>query len=159
MPAPHTSTPTSRVLLGLALLLLISVLSSCSKSKQPKTYPVKGSVFINGEPAKGAIVTFVPVNREQNPDLIAQGVVRDDGSFAMGTPQAGDGVPPGEYQVGIEWRGRPSGKSAATKKSVHVDKLQGRFKPSASGIRVTIEAKDNQLEPFRLNAELGAPSK
>lgn len=159
MPIPHLRTRYSRILLRLALFLVIPIHSSCSKNKQAKTYPVKGSVFINGEPAKGAIVTFVPVNREQNPDLIAQGVVRDDGSFAMGTHQAGDGVPPGEYQVGIELRGRPSGKSAATKKSVHVDKLQGRFKPSASGIRVTIEAKDNQLEPFRLNAEPAPPDK
>ena len=144
---------------GLVLLLFVLALPSCSKSKPAKTYPVKGSVFINGEAAKGAIVTFMPANREQNPDHVPQGIVRDDGSFTIGTFEAGDGAPPGEYLVGIQWRGHETPKNSARKKTIHQDKLLGQFKPSASGIRVTVEAKENQLDPFQLKADLKQAAK
>lgn len=164
MPAPSTSPRRSRFRISIVLmlplpLLLILVFSGGAKKKYGRTYVVKGAVLINGEPAKGAMVTFVPVHREQNPDLVPLGIVREDGSFAMGTYEAGDGVPPGEYQVGIVWRGRPAGNTIAAKKTAHADKLQGKFKPSTSGIRVMIEAKNNQLEPFSLKAATERPKK
>lgn len=74
-----------------------------------------------------------------------QGTVAEDGTFQVTTYQAGDGIPVGEYQIGILWFDNPDSANAR-------DKLMGKFaKPETSGLKVTIEKGSNLLPPIELN--------
>jgi hypothetical protein len=128
------------------VLVLLCLAAGCSDEKTSlKTYPVRGSVVVNGEPAAGMVVTF------QNTDKRAPGnaahpvgVTDKDGKFALSTNSDKDGAPEGDYVVLFYWASSP-GLSA-------YDRLGGRFnKIDTSKVRVTVEPKEMNLEPFRLD--------
>src|SRR5689334_9866332 len=51
----------------LAVSILVTVgivLAGCSNSSRPPTYPVTGTVTMQGKPVAGAAVTFVPTGKE-----------------------------------------------------------------------------------------------
>ena len=140
----HRSERESSLRRGLLLLLCLA--AGCSdEAVSLKTYPVRGSVLVNGEPAKGMVVTF------QNTDKSAPGnaahpvaVTDKDGKFALSTDSNKDGAPEGEYVVRFFWNsseGLPA-----------FDRLGGRFnKAEQSKFRVKVEPKEMDLEPFRLD--------
>ena len=66
-------------------------------------YPVSGKVLYKGEPAVGATVTFLRKEADRRKESPVQGVVREDGSFALAGPN-GPGSLPGEYVVLVEWK-------------------------------------------------------
>jgi hypothetical protein len=114
-------------------------------------YPVSGKVLYRGAPAAGATVSFVRKGaadpmREQVP----QGVVREDGTFSLASP-LGNGAPPGEYAVLVEWKvgaGKVKGRSPALSAP---DRLKRRYlDPARPLLTTTVEAKANSLPPFEL---------
>ena len=89
-----------RLYLGLALIGF-GVLSGCSKAKQPweKVYPVTGVVQLDGKPIGGALLSFIPQDREV-PDTVRPTATSNwDGTFEVGTYSTGDGAPAGAYKV------------------------------------------------------------
>ena len=135
----------------LAALVLGTAGSGCGKSGPVPTYPVRGSVFVNDQPAKGAIVSLVPIGAARG-DYLPQGIVHEDGTFTLTSFNPGDGAPEGEYAVRIEWReaGRP--QSAKKGLTARKDKFGGRYSSEKSGFRVTVRAGDNELPPYQLAA-------
>lgn len=91
--------------LGLFIALAGCVLvAGCSKgSQRPKTYPVTGTVTLNGKPVEGATVTFVPKEPATGtpPPQAASAVTDANGRYAIGTFATGDGAIPGEYLVKV----------------------------------------------------------
>jgi len=124
------------------------VLVSCGTG-HPPTYPTKGVVKINGQPAEGVDVTFVrPVKEGETNQLFPHGTTGPDGAFQISTYGVNDGAPVGEYAVSLAW---PSVRKGS---EVGPDKLGGKFGADASGLKVTVEAKKNELAPFDVKAEL-----
>jgi hypothetical protein len=65
---------------------------------------VTGKVVFQGQPTPGALVVYHPVQAATSVAPPAQATVRADGTFALTTYTANDGVAPGEYKVTVEWR-------------------------------------------------------
>jgi hypothetical protein len=77
-------------------LVALSLLSGCGA---PKFYPVRGQVLLFGVGllTEGE-VRFQPVS---NPDLVATGRIRKDGSFSLATPAHGDGALEGTCKAAV----------------------------------------------------------
>ena len=84
--------------------LLSCTLTVLGCSGSDGTYPVKGEVFVNDQPAAGAEITFYEVNPDKEHPHFPTAIVGPDGSFELTTFTAKDGAPPGEYKVAIVWR-------------------------------------------------------
>ena len=82
-------------------------LVGCSRSDGLPTYPVAGTVRVNGQPAASALVTFHPLGGQSSKP---SGRVGDDGTFALTTREGGDGAPAGEYRVTVAWVAPAAGR-------------------------------------------------
>src|SRR5262249_36239617 len=92
---------------GMRTILLGPLIGACILAagcgNPSGTYPVSGKVLYRGEPATGAVVTFVRRDAaDRMHEQVPQGVVRDDGTFSLASP-LGAGALPGEYAVLVEW--------------------------------------------------------
>jgi hypothetical protein len=134
-------------------------------------FPVSGKVMYRGEPAVGAVVYFHrqgPSVTSRNP--IPVGIVEDDGSFYLTCDGVGDGCPPGEYAVLVEWKGKPDlsvaqpkpsrakGKAKTKEFTVNkqlarqgVDQLKGRYFDIAKPLlHAEVAPQRNSLPPFEI---------
>lgn len=110
-------------------------------------YPVKGRVLLaDGTPLTGGAVQFIPTRGR----LPASGRIAADGTFSLKS-KSRDGAAPGDYKVRIEpsaellvKTGRTAGKLPFASKYREYD--------GNTGLTATINARETQLEPFRLEA-------
>jgi hypothetical protein len=144
-----------RSLITSAVACCILGFTACAAKKDSReaaTVPVTGKLFINNQPAVEARVTFVPTGKANDgftPNPYAR--VEADGSFSLSTYRAKDGAPVGDYAVTVVWTKAesPGGRERGP------DLLKGRYaKPQQSPLRVQVVDGKNDLEPFRLNADL-----
>ena len=129
------------------LLLLLSLLvTSCGKSRFKPTYPVKGRVLVDGEPAEGVTVRFHSLD-DPDDELVRPVATTDaNGSFLLTTYNVNDGMPAGSYAVSLFWL--PKGFQGPIERG---NKLPERYsKAATSGIKVQIAAGENVLPPFEL---------
>ena len=86
----------NRFAVGVALMTLATFpcLLGCSGSN-PSTYPLSGSVTLDGEPLEGAAIMLKPVDGGSN----GYGVTDAAGHFEITTYRQGDGALPGDHQV------------------------------------------------------------
>jgi hypothetical protein len=130
-----------------ALLALLIVASACGKRGWLETYPVTGTVLVDGQPAKDAMLTFHPKEMVGDRPYLPSGRTNENGEFSLATFVAGDGAPPGEYTVTIVWPVRHNPISTLWEG----DKLNGRYADKAkSTLKVTVEKQALQLPPFEL---------
>ena len=77
------------------------------------------------------------------------GIVQKDGSFSLVCGPLGQGAPPGEYDVLIEWRRESHQAKGLAKKGS--DRLKGRYAdPRRPLLHAAIKAETNNLPPFEL---------
>jgi hypothetical protein len=143
----------SRLLL-LSLVLCAAGCGQADPSLKP-VYPVQGSLFVKGKPAKGAAVMFHPLPLEAGRPtaLTSRGTVSDDGAFRLTTYNTDDGAPEGEYAVTVYWPGKRSRGASEDADALDLppDQLGLRYvDPSASAIKIQIKAPETRLEPFQL---------
>jgi hypothetical protein len=74
------------------------VLTGCSSSSRPPTYPVTGTITLQGKAVAGAFITFVPTGDEGE---AASAITDSEGKYELTTWEAGDGARPGEYRVKV----------------------------------------------------------
>ncbi|MBL9166006.1 MAG: hypothetical protein JNL18_25010 [Planctomycetaceae bacterium] len=121
------------------------LLGGCNEAPRPvrlPTFPVTGTLYVNGEPAVGAMVKFHDPSRSGR---TAAASVKDDGSFAASFYGVEDGVPAGEYRLLILWMAPPPGGG------LPVDRLNGRFADPARPVRtVKIVQGETHLGPIDL---------
>jgi len=105
---------TARILhFSVAATVALVLVLGCSRGpSRPKTYPVSGTVTMNGQPVEGARVVFVPKSaaagapgsaggaQPQGPQ-VATGETDAQGRYQLGTFAKGDGAIPGEYLVKV----------------------------------------------------------
>ncbi len=96
---------------------LVLSLCGCGGDGKPAAVPATGKVMFNKTmPPVGALVVFHP----KSPALAKamsgtpMAKVKDDGTFALTSYEQGDGAPPGEYGVTIDWRPEPKNKPKLT---------------------------------------------
>jgi hypothetical protein len=113
-----------------------------------RTYPVKGKVLLaDGTPLTKGWVYF---HRQENPPIRVAGEIGPDGSFELTTRTPGDGAPAGRYGVQID--AAPTKQlGPARKGNKTTTRIPSRYADEdGQGLIVTVEAKPNELEPFRL---------
>lgn len=122
---------------------------TCASCAGNKIYPVSGMVTYQGAPATGAAVFFYRTGGHSMNEHTIMAIVQEDGSFEVVCGPLGNGAPPGEYDVLIEWKhvsnqgkGRPQ----------HLpDRLKGRYADTTHPLlHATVLAKTNNLPPFEL---------
>lgn len=143
-----------------AMIVAVAVLiSGCDQSGgHPPVYPLEGTVLYKGKPISGGIVVFeleggepASSNKDQpSGPLRATGRIQEDGRFRLQVFPGTEGVPAGNYKVGIS--SMPPHTEAgifdggAVKKG-NPDVLHGRYTdPKTSGLRAQV-VKDQTNEP------------
>lgn len=134
--------------MGMAAALFVLACGCGPPDEQrPPLHPTQGSLWINGQPAEGAMLVL---HRVDEPSFDARGTrpmatVDAQGNFVLTTYQQGDGAPAGEYQVAILWFEDPDSSSPW-------DKLGSRFAdPTRSEIRLSVGPEQDELEPIRID--------
>jgi hypothetical protein len=127
------------------ILVLLSAVYGCSKpaANRIATFPVTGSVLVDGEPVEGLAVfcTNVAGLDKQHPTQ-SSCFTKKDGSFEIGTYESKDGVPEGEYALTFRW-----GAWNLLSHSYEGDKLDGRYSdPKAPFTSFTVK----QGQPTKL---------
>lgn len=82
------------------MLVVFSLSLGCSgsgDSNHPKTYPVSGTVKLNGTAVEGATVTFQLTEGKEN----AIGLTDKTGKYTLSTFRPNDGAVSGQYKVSI----------------------------------------------------------
>lgn len=142
-------------LAGLTPALAVLLQSGCGGPADApvlKTlYPVKGTVLLDsGKPVTTGRVVLV----SSDGMLSSTGDIGSDGSFAVKS-SGGDGVPAGDYKVRIESdSGKAGGKGAGR---AHLPFATKYTDEDSSGLKVTVKAEPNTLDPFKLSTK-EAPS-
>jgi hypothetical protein len=131
--------------------------SGCGDGRIP-TYPVTGSVSVNGRPAEGAIVVFCPLGTAAEVEhLRPAGMADASGKFTLTTFEPSDGAPSGEYKVLVKW---PAPVPAAQERDARPggankgpDRLRGKYYSiDSTPLKATIEEQSNDLPPFELKS-------
>jgi hypothetical protein len=137
--------------LGVALAL-----AGCGNDGRLPVYPVSGELTINGAPAKGCVVTFVPAEPALVGVVLPTGTVDELGKFELTTYETGDGAPAGDYGVTLlweatKWAGKDPDRGVDPVVTVRPDRLMDKYaSPEQSKLQAKVVAGDNVLEPFRL---------
>lgn len=123
-----------------------------------KRYPVTGVVLVDGQPAAGAMVIFVPVGgsdefQRERPF----GTTDASGKYELRTFQPGDGAPAGDYKVMVRWLATTSAANDADRDRSAggpPDRLKGRyFNPETSGVTATVEERATDVPAFDLKSK------
>jgi hypothetical protein len=129
------------LLLGVAVFLLLT--GSCASGRKP-VYPVRGQVFVGGQPAAQAFVVLHPTDDDGPQATRPYGHAGADGSFTLTTYDQGDGAPAGEYVVTIVWLAPTGGEDPP-------DRLKGQYRdPKTSKLRASVQKGPTELAPFQL---------
>jgi hypothetical protein len=119
------------------------------------TYPVTGTVKVDGKPAGGAMVTFCPTTgSEELMKLRPIGHVGPDGKFEVTTFNKGDGLPEGDYKILIRWPTKVAGVDENDPRSVGPDRLRGRYMNlERTTFTVKVDSSTTELPPFELKSK------
>jgi hypothetical protein len=146
------------IVVFLVTLLGMSVLIGCDDGKIAR-YPVTGTVLVDGKPAEGATVIFVPVDgtEEFQRERPFDDSTDSEGRFELRTFQPGDGAPAGEYKVMVRWLATAGPTNAETDRDRPVggppDRLRGRyFNPETSGLSAKVEESATEVPPLDLKS-------
>lgn len=130
----------------LAVLALACLCSACSSGRKP-VHPVRGQIFVDGQPAAQAQVLFHPAEGG-NDELQPTGQTDDQGYFHLTSYVNGDGAPEGSYVVTVTWfRVFTGGRQEVIRYNV----LPPRYaNPQSSQLQVSVAKGNNELTPLQL---------
>jgi len=118
---------------------LAVALAGCGggSADQLKYEPVVGAVILDGKPAAGIGVNFIPV--AHTPGLGAGGLTDKDGKYTLTSPDGRKGAPAGEYRVMIS----KLAKSAADASLVFPIEFRGT---GGRELKATVREGDNAID-------------
>jgi hypothetical protein len=136
----------ARILRSSLLLGLVFIANGCGSSEDRlRVYPLRGELFVKGQPASGASVVLHPRDKEKGRAAFA--TVQADGTFKLSTYANFDGAAAGEYAVTISWcdERQEEGEIIAS-----ADKLGDQYsKHHQTSLATTVQAGKN--EPLRFD--------
>lgn len=131
-----------RIAGGFVLLSIVSIclaITACSKPDTGRkvTIPVRGEVYVDGQPAAMLQIQCHPVGGMDREDpTVTQAITDQEGKFQLSTYEAGDGVPLGEYKLTFVWQDF----SVLSASYSGPDKLKKRYSnPDSSEFPLTVE--------------------
>lgn len=80
----------------LSAIIACSWIVGCNGDSNPTTYPVSGTVTLDGKAVDGAAVTFFSTDPNLRP---ATGTTDKEGKYVLGSFKSGDGAMPGQYKI------------------------------------------------------------
>ncbi|MGD9855501.1 MAG: hypothetical protein AB7U20_11195 [Planctomycetaceae bacterium] len=148
-----------RVWIASLFVMAACWLTGCSGKKMPETvptFPVSGTVHIDGKPTGAVRVMMYPA--EKPPEFIDpnvgaphQSVTDPAGKFQITTYFQGDGAPVGSYVVFFYWEGNPKVTPFAIPDEMPVDPVAARFnKKYANAVRPQQQATVEEGKPTDL---------
>jgi hypothetical protein len=116
--------------------------------------PVTGEVFVQQQPATGALVVLHPTGEAK---LLSWdhgfpcAFVEEDGSFRITLHPLGEGAPEGEYKVVVTWpMEKPDGDPEAEEPEM-IDQLSGRYAdPSQVKLIAKVVGPSTELRRYEL---------
>jgi hypothetical protein len=147
------------------LVTIIAMFLACSPTPagQPPVYPIRGKVLHKGKPVAGGVVVFEleggdPATATAAPGggpLRATGRIEADGSFRLMAFPGTEGVPAGNYKVGISSMPPRTEanllETAGLAKKGNPDVLRGRYSnPQTSGLRFQVLVDQTNEPTFDL---------
>lgn len=123
-----------RHLLVMALAVQAFWLTGCGPKPPeiPPTFPITGTVTIDGKPTPMVQVLMWPIDKM--PEWIDTRLqaphwanTDPEGKFKITTYNAGDGAPPGEYNVFFYWEGNPKVVALANPDEPELDPVAVKF--------------------------------
>jgi hypothetical protein len=142
-----------RVYPGLVLWAAsLVLLAGCSDgdSTRSAVHPVAGTIQFRGQPASGAFVTLHPIAKDSTHAEVPnpRASVAADGTFTLTTYDGNDGAPAGDYLLTVQWY-RPVKQGGDWVGGPNV--LPKKYAlPQTSGLRITVAAGENRLQPIQL---------
>jgi hypothetical protein len=125
---------------------LVLACCSCTSRERKPVFPVRGKVFYQEKPTRGALVFLHPLDGSKLRGRQPRGLVGADGSFRVTTYEPNDGAPAGKYAVTIVWQNKPEAGD-----SEEENLLPPRYlSPATSGLQIEVREGDNELPPFQL---------
>ncbi|HEX4412864.1 MAG TPA: hypothetical protein VH107_04495 [Lacipirellulaceae bacterium] len=117
-------------------------------------FPASGHLSIKGQVPAGAFVVFHPKNGAaidpKGYAVCPRAVVKPDGTFVLGSYDATDGAPSGEYAVTVDWRKIVKSPDGSPVLGPNV--VPPKYgKPESSPVSIRIAERSNELEPITLN--------
>ena len=113
---------------------------------------MKGSVVFRGPEAQEALIVFHPIQAEAiQAESVGHGrsfgQIQKDGSFVVSTYETGDGMPRGQFVATVTWR------VPGPDDEPGMDVLaQTKYaSPVSSPLRVVVDGKQKEFEPFLLD--------
>lgn len=145
---------TNIVPLGLVLAMTAWVGCNSKNYDTVETFPVTGTLQINGVPAQGAEVRFWPKSAQPGLKypIAPSGRVDASGTYHLTSYEGPDGAPPGDYAVTVSWPDpdwRPPGGGMPPPPP---DRLMGKFANQEKAVLdFTVVQGDNQVAPIVLD--------
>jgi hypothetical protein len=137
----------------LAWVVVSTLLICAGCGREPRggprveTFPVTGTVLVNGTPAAGLLVAGHPQGESEIKHRLACNT-DDQGKFTLGTYESADGLPEGQYKLTFEWM-------EGTMLGPETDKLKGAYAdPKESQYSVTVTSgEENDLGDILLTTK------
>jgi len=129
-------------------------ISGCGKGGL-RTYPVTGTVLVDGRPAEGAMLIFCPVAGSQElQKKRPSGTSGPDGKFQLTTDSKDDGAPAGEYKIIAQWYGKV-GKDKFGRPAVEgEDRFRGKYMNlDKTEFKATVNEGATELPPIELKSK------
>ena len=113
-------------------------------AKRPALFKARGRVTWNGEPLKGAVVSFQSLTH----NLAATGSTNDRGEFVLTSYRSGDGAAAGDHAVTITKRVDVQDKNG---NSVSFNLMPLKYEDrDVSGLTATIAENNNNVLEFKV---------
>ena len=133
---------------SIAIALLSILQLSCGPVECEQTYPVSGTLLIDGGPVANVNIAFHRIDRaNESMAGVAVGSTAADGRFSLTTNKPSDGARVGDYIVTLQWPDQSLfGAECGGDDLIDHDLLAGRFaRPSTTPLRSKINAMNNNL--------------
>lgn len=116
-----------------------------SASKRRPTFPVSGSVTLDGKPVSDALVRFIETGPKvgKNP-LVADALTDENGRFLLTTYVRNDGCPTGEFIVTVVQR--QGGPGDPAREEPIAGTIPERYTLPTSPLRVTVAPQANDIK-------------
>jgi hypothetical protein len=114
-----------------------------TKIKKVPTYPVMGTVMLDGKPVAGVTVTFHRFNQNTERWVnVSDGLTDDAGRYKLSTYERFDGCPAGEFAVTVVKTGKGYYDGEIPEKSLLPEKYAS---PAQTPLKVTVKDAGNEL--------------
>lgn len=137
--------------ISVAAMIAVAVFYWFHRPVHIAVYPAHGQIYFEGKIIPNAALRFDPVWTKDPVFPRPHAIVREDGTFVVGTYTTKDGAPAGEYRVSVQLMMKPNANADSEGGKLPQNVLPPRYANfDTSGLTVQIQEGDNALPPLQL---------